>query len=102
MKIETEFDLGDTVWFIDGDEIRKGIVDKIKLYISKDRITIPWFDEYYLIADEEGEALLSEMTAENYFRTRKEAIDELEKRYELNIRRLRVQDRAENGKEKEE
>ena len=98
MKIETEFDLGDTVWFVDGDNVKKGIVDKIKLYISKDRITVPWFDEYYLIADEKGEALLCEMTAENYFRTRKEAIDELEKRYELNIRRLRAQDR---GKEKE-
>ena len=42
------------------------------------------------------------MSAENYFRTRKEAIDELEKRYGLNIRRLRVQDRNESDKEKEE
>ena len=98
MKIETEFDLGDTVWFVDGDNVSKGIVDKIRVCVSKDRITIPWFDEYYLIADEKGEALLNEMTAENYFRTRKEAIDELEKRYELNIRRLRAQDRAEGDK----
>ena len=67
--------------------------------VSKDRITVPWVDEYYLLTDEKGEALLCEMTAENYFRTRKEAIDELEKRYELNIRRLRAQDRAEGDKE---
>ena len=101
MKINTEFDLGDVAWYVDGDNVRKGIVDQIKLYVSKDVSVAPWIREYYLLTDEKGEALLCEMTAENYFRTRKEAIDELEKRYELNIRRLRAQDRAQDNKEKE-
>jgi hypothetical protein len=102
MKIETKFDLDDRVWFIDRDSIQDGIVKQIKLVVSNDGIIVPWISEWYLVEDEKGEALLSEMTAENYFRTRKEAIDELEKRYELNIRRLRAQDKAETNKEKEE
>lgn len=102
MKIDTKFDLGDRVWSIDGDSIQDGIVKQIKLVVSNDGIIVPCISEWYLVKDEKGEALLSEMSAENYFRTRKEAIDELEKRYGLNIRRLRVQDRNESDKEKEE
>ena len=40
MKINTEYKIGQEVWFFLNEEVRFGTIDKIEVYVTKDKIEV--------------------------------------------------------------